>query len=214
MQDAPPQRQRAQCRPGGRGAAELGVGSGAGPGRALGSRRVFRRHSVAATSAAAAASSSPPLPPRPSAGAARGTPGNAAGGVAESCLAGAASSFGCFVHPLLFHGSECRRGRSEGLKTEWGGRDQFIFHSLHQKDSRVPGGTVTAHGDDVTVSEITRREGSTTGLSGRACALVVRVVFPTPLRHAPRRRARLAWPPLRSVINAWEVFCYFNLLNF
>lgn len=150
MQDAPPQWQRAQCRPGGRGAAELGVGSGAGPGRALGSRRVFRRRSVAATSAAVAASSSPPLPPRPSAGAARGTPGNAAGGVAESCPAGAASSFGCFVHPLLLHGSKCRRGRSDRLKTEWGGRDQLIFHSLHQKDSRVPGGTVTAHGDDVT----------------------------------------------------------------
>lgn len=135
------------------------MGSGAGPGRALGSRRVFRRRSVAATSAAAAAaaSSSPPLPLRRSARAARGTPGNAAGDVAESCLAGAVWVSECFSFPLPLHCPKRRRVQSQGLKTEWGGRGQFIpSYPFHKNiNLGVLGGTVRAHEDDVTASEIT-----------------------------------------------------------
>lgn len=71
-------------------------------------------------------SSSPPLPPRPSAGAAQGTPGNSAGSVAESCPAGAAAPSGCLSFPLPFHCSEGRRRQSGGFKAKWVGRDQFI----------------------------------------------------------------------------------------
>lgn len=74
-------------------------------------------------------SSSPPLPPRPSAGAARGTPGNSAGGVAESCPAGPASSSGCFTFPLPLHCSDGGRSQNGGLKAKRGGRSQF-FHFI------------------------------------------------------------------------------------
>lgn len=101
-----------------------------------------------------------PTPPqRPSAGAAQGTPGNAAGGVTESFPAGAASSSGCFMFPFPLHGPNCTHGQREGLKAKCSGRGQFLsFHSFHQKiNSQVLGGTVTAHGNDVAPSEITRK---------------------------------------------------------
>ncbi|XP_054356145.1 uncharacterized protein LOC129043489 [Pongo pygmaeus] len=102
--------------------ADTRAGSGAGPGQALGSRRVFRRRSLTPTSAAATASSSLPLPPRPFAGAARSTPGNALSGVAESSPAGAAlsSAYVLFLFPL--HCPKCRRSQCEGLKAKWGGK--------------------------------------------------------------------------------------------
>lgn len=80
-------------------------------------------------------SSSPPLPPRPSAGAAQGTPGNSAGGVAESCPAGPAATSRRFSFLLPLHCSEGGRSRSGGLKAKWGGRDQFSsFHPLREKN--------------------------------------------------------------------------------
>lgn len=79
-------------------------------------------------------SSSPPLPPRPWAGAARGTPGNSAGCVAESCPAGPAATSGCLFFPLPLHSSEGRRSQSGGLKAKRGGRNQFIsFHPPTKK---------------------------------------------------------------------------------
>lgn len=76
-------------------------------------------------------SSSPPLPPRPSAGAARSTPGNSAGCVAESYPAGPAPSSGRLSFPLPLHYSDGRRGQSGGLKAKRGGRSQFIsFHFI------------------------------------------------------------------------------------
>ncbi|XP_072878320.1 uncharacterized protein [Chlorocebus sabaeus] len=152
--------QRAQGHPSGCGASELGAGSGAGPGQALGSRRVFRRRSLTSTSAAATVSSSLPLPPRPFAGAARSTPGNAPGGVAESSLAGAALSSAYVPFPFPLHCPKCRRSQCEGLKAKWGGGAQFMvfFRSLHQKlNCSFQLSAVTAHRDDVKVSEITRK---------------------------------------------------------
>lgn len=98
-----------------------------------------------------------PSPPRPSAGAARGTPGNAAGDVAESCQAGAAWDSGWLFCPFLLHCSKRRRVQNEGLKTKWGRRGQFIsFYPFHQKiNSRVLGETERAQRDDVTASEST-----------------------------------------------------------
>lgn len=169
MQDAPLLWQRAQGRPSGRGSAELDVGSGAGPGRALRSRRMFRHRSVAATSAAAAASSSPPPPPRSSASAARGTPGNAAGGVRESCPTGSASSSCGLASPLPFHGSAFRHSQSERLKVQRGGRGQFIFFSLLSPKNKF-----AAHLDDFTASEITRK-GSTAGPRDHRCACALAI---------------------------------------
>lgn len=136
-----------QGRPGGRGAAELGVGSGAGPGWALGSRRVFRRLSVAATSATAAASASCPSP--------HARPPGPRGARRVTRLAASPShsrpaplwGYECFSFPLSLH----RRGQSAGLKAKWARVGQFIFHHLHRKVSPWSrGGTVTAQWDDVT----------------------------------------------------------------
>ncbi|XP_037587282.1 uncharacterized protein LOC108289198 [Cebus imitator] len=122
------ERQQAQGDPNGCGASELSAGSGAGPGQALGSRGVFRRRSLTSTSAAATASSSLPLPPRPSTGAARSTPGNAPGGVAESSPSGAALSSAYVPFPFPLHCPKCRRSQREGLKPKWGGVGRL--HSL------------------------------------------------------------------------------------
>lgn len=118
----------------------------------------FRRRSVAATSAAAAASSSPPLPnvPPPARRGARRVTRLAA---SRSHTQPAPHRVPAALLPLSsLHGSKCRRGQS-GPKAKCSGRGRFIsFHSFHQKiNSQVLGSTVTAQGDDVAASEITRK---------------------------------------------------------
>lgn len=155
MQDAPPRWQRAQGRPGGRGDAELGVGSGAGPSRALGSRRSDAARSQRHPQP-------PPLPPpHPSPTSLRRR-----GARRVTRLAASPSHTQPAPHrvpPALLplsplHGSKCRRGQS-GPKAKCSGRGQFVsFHSFYQKiNSQVLGRTVTAQGDDVAASEITRK---------------------------------------------------------
>lgn len=150
MQDAPPRWQRAQGRPSGRGVAELGCGLRRRP--SSGARQPpfvqtpFRRSDIRSRRRRRFLLPTPPQ--RPSAGAARSTLGNASGSVAESCSAGASLSSSRSAFSLPLHGSKFRRGQSEELRAEWGGRGQFIcFHSFHQKiNSQVLGGTHGAQG--------------------------------------------------------------------
>lgn len=134
------------------------MGSGAGPGRALRSHRVFRRRSVAATSAAAAALPPPrpsPHVPRPAPRRARRVTRLAASpSHARPAPPPPPAAFLSLSRSIAQKGGA---GRVEDLKQNGVGEINS-FHPLRQKINQgVLGGAVTARCDDLTASEITRK---------------------------------------------------------